>query len=89
MSTEFRYGGKESSACRRGSDSPFASGGSGVGPQALRPERLQWLFNISPGSQLAAPETGLWPEFSAIALRLKAGFGHSPPSFFRAGRGMG
>ena len=37
-----------------GSYAPNASGGSGSGPQALRPARLQWLSNISSGSQIAA-----------------------------------
>ena len=55
MSTAFPHCGSDSSACRRKEITRLpASGGSGGGPQALRPARLQWLSNITTGSQIAA-----------------------------------
>jgi hypothetical protein len=61
MSTAFPHCGSDSSACRRKEITHLpASGGSGGGPQALRPARLQWLTNITTGSQIAAFRKWSW-----------------------------
>ena len=54
MCTEFPCCEKDAAPAGGGLTHPLASGGSGSGPRALRPERLEWLFNIRGGSQIAA-----------------------------------
>ena len=83
MSTAFRYCGLDGGACGRGVCAPFALGSFGGGPWALRPKRLQWLYNITDGFEIAAPShCGLQPFFlKSIFPRQEAMSRHSLPFF--------
>jgi len=81
-----------------GSYAPNASGGSGSGPQALRPARLQWLSNISSGSQIAAfrkcrgPNPATSRAFRPLSFQnsdwCKAWQKHFPPVFAKPEGGV-
>ncbi len=83
MSTAFRYCGLDGGACGRGVCAPFALGSFGGGPWALRPQRLQWLTNITAEFKIAALcLRGLQPFLlKSIFPRQEAMNRHSPPFF--------